>query len=142
MMQPETNPKNHEANEVFLTPQQVTALPLLASGAKKKDAAATAGVCPQTISTWLQEPHFSAALRTQREKLAALASDRLRDATDAAVNTVVKLMESNSEAIKLKAATYILDRVVLLDSSGTLPYPQPSLEDSLGLLAALGVKCS
>jgi hypothetical protein len=134
--------KNHEADEVFLTPQQATALPLLASGAKKKDAAATVGVCPQTISMWLREPHFSAALRTQREKLTALASERLRDATEAAVDTVLDLMQSGSEAIKFKAATYILDRVVLLDSNGTLPNPQPSCEDSLGLLAALGVKCS
>jgi hypothetical protein len=131
--------KNPEAPEASLTSQQTTALPLLASGAKKKDAAAAAGVCPQTVSAWLQEPHFSGALRTKREQLAGLAVERFKETTDLAVATVIELMESSSEAIRLKAATYVLDRVVLL-TVGEPAFAAPvDKTDTRDVLAALGV---
>ena len=133
--------KNPEVGEAILTQAQSAALPMLATGAKKKDAAAAAGVCPQTVSTWLQEPHFSAALRAQREQLAGLAVDRMREVTGVAVATVVALMESGSETVRLKAATYFLDRVVLLaagDSVFDAPADRAGIRD---LLIGLGVNC-
>ena len=133
--------KNHEADEASLTSQQATALPLLASGAKKKDAAAVAGVCPQTISEWLREAHFCAALQSMREELTALAAARLGEAADAAVFTILELMKSANETIRLKAATYILDRVLLLQTNCPLPTPQEERSASLELLIALGVNC-
>lgn len=131
--------KEAEAGEVFLTQAQAAALPLLATGAKKKDAAAVAGVCPQTISAWLQEPHFSAVLQAQRQQLAGLAVDRLREATGAAVATVIELMESGSESIRLKAATYFLDRVVLLTAGEPAFAAHDDRDDPREALAALGV---
>jgi hypothetical protein len=133
--------KNLEDHEAVLTQGQAAALPLLAAGAKKKDAAVVAGVCPQTISAWLQEPHFSAVLHAQRQQLAGLAVDRLREATGAAVATVIELMESGSEAVRLKAATYFLDRVVLL-APGDPAFAAPTEQtDTRQVLAALGVTC-
>jgi hypothetical protein len=133
--------KNPEADEALLTQAQSAALPLLAAGGKKMDAAAAAGVCPQTISKWLQEPHFSAALRVQRGQLAGLAVERLNAATDVAVATVVKLMESDSEAMRFKAATYVLDRLVLL-AVGDPAFAAPADQtDTRQVLAALGVNC-
>jgi hypothetical protein len=133
--------KKAETDEGLLTPAQSAALPLLAAGAKKKDAAAAAGVCPQTISTWLQEPHFTAVLQAQREQLASLAVEQLRQATGVAVTTVVELMESSSESIRLKAATYVLDRVVLLDAGASAFAVAPDQTDAREALAALGVNC-
>jgi hypothetical protein len=134
--------KKTEPGEALLTQAQVAALPLLAAGAKKKDAAATAGVCPQTISAWLQEPHFSAALQAQREQLASLAVERFRQAVGIAVTTVVELMESDSEVMRFKAAAYLLDRVFLLatgDPALALPTDQA---DTRQVLTALGVHTS
>jgi hypothetical protein len=134
-----TAPKKPEAEEATLTQAQSAALPLLAAGSKKKDAASAAGVCPQTISVWMQEPHFSAVLREQREHLTVLASERLREAAGSAVATVLELMESGSEPIKFKAATYILDRIVVLAAAGSLPALQAGKDDPREFLAALGV---
>src|ERR1700730_14913008 len=104
--------KNPEASEDFLTQAQLAALPLLAAGAMKKDAAAAAGVVPQTVSAWLQAPHFSTALKTELVRLAG-GGDQSRDEV-AAVRLAKgsKLMESGSESTRLQAATYVLDRVV------------------------------
>jgi hypothetical protein len=131
--------KNPETAEALLTQAQSAALPLLAAGAKKKDAAAAAGVCPQTISAWLQEPHFSAVLQAQREQLASLAVERLREATGVAVTTVVELMESGSEATRLKAAIYVLDRVLLLAADNSVLAVPAERTDTRDVLAALGV---
>jgi hypothetical protein len=135
------NTKNPEADEATLTQAQSAALPLLAAGAKKKDAATAVGVCPQTISAWMHEPHFSAVLQSERERLAGLAAEGLREATGVAVATVVALVESGSESIRLKAATYFLDRVVLL-TAGDPAFAAPAdRTDSRQVLAALGVNC-
>jgi len=141
MMQLETNPKYPETDEASLTQAQLAALPLLVSGSKKKDAAAAAGVCPQTISTWLQEPHFAAVLQAQREQLASLAVERLKQATGVAVTTVVELMESGSESTRLKAATYVLDRVALLTARDSAFAGSIDGTDTGDVLAALGVNC-
>lgn len=134
-------PKKSEEDEVKFSQAQLTALPLLAAGSKKQDAAAAAGVCPQTISAWLQEPHFSAALRTKREQLSRLADERLKEATDRAVATVIELMESSSEATRLKAAIYVLDRAVLLAAGDSVSAASVDGTDTRDVLAALGVNC-
>lgn len=133
--------KNPETGEALLTQAQSAALPLLAAGAMKKDAAAAAGVVPQTVSAWLQEPHFSTALKTERERLAGLAAERLKEATGVAVETVIKLMESGSESTRLKAATYVLDRVVLLAADDSVGAASVDRTDARDVLAALGVNC-
>jgi hypothetical protein len=133
--------KNSEVGEAQFTQAQSAALPLLAAGAKKKDAAVAAGVCPQTVSAWLQEPHFSAMLQAQRQHLAALAADRLREATAVAVTTIVQLMESSNELIRLKASTYLLDRVLLLTPGDQVFAVPTEPTDARELLAALGVNC-
>lgn len=133
--------KKAETGEGILTQAQAAALPLLAAGAKKKAAAAAAGVCPQTISAWFQEPHFSAAIQAQREEIARSAVERLSEATGVAVATVLALMESGSESTRLKAATYFLDRVVLLAAGDSGFAASVNRTDTRDILAALGVNC-
>jgi len=133
--------KKPEAAEVCLTPQQATALPLLASGALKKDAAEAAGVCAQTVSAWLHQPHFTAALQAQRKQLAGLASERLSKLVGTAATVLEKLLESGSEAVQFRTATYVLDRVALLTAGDTLRAVQPNSDDPRELLASLGVNC-
>ena len=106
------HPKNPEEDTVSLTPGQIAALPMLAAGVKKQDVAAAAGVCPQTVSEWLRQSHFSSALQAKRNELISLAAERLSEATSAAVSTVLELMKSGHEATRLKAATLVLERVL------------------------------
>jgi hypothetical protein len=133
------DPKNPEANEVLLTQQQIAALPLLAVGAKKKDAAAAVGVCAQTVSSWLSQPHFNAALVTKRDELTASAAARLRDATEAAVDSIVALITSGSENARLKAAIFVLERVLALDCPHANSETSDPTVDDVALLASLGV---
>ena len=109
-------PKKAEEHEPPLTQAQLAALPLLASGAKKKDAAAAAGVCPQTISEWLSLSHFRGALLAKHKDLSALAATRLADTVDAAVSTVLEVMQTANEPTRLKAAMFILDRMLAMES--------------------------
>lgn len=109
------NPKKPEAHAAHLTQAQQTALPLLAAGAQKKDAAAAAGVCPQTVSGWLKLPLFSATLRATRKELSALAAARLGEATDAAMVTVMDLMKSGNDATRLKAAMFVIEKLLVLN---------------------------
>jgi hypothetical protein len=133
--------KNPEVEKAMLTQAQTAALPLLAAGAKKKDAAAAAGVCAQTVSEWLQEPHFSAALEAQRTRLASLAVEQMKAVIGKAVEAVAELMESNSEAMRFKAATYFLDRVIFLAAPDSVLAASTEKPDTREFLAALGVNC-
>jgi hypothetical protein len=132
-------PKNSEGTEALLTQQQIAALPLLAVGAKKKDAAAAAGVCAQTVSSWLTQSGFNAALVAKREELTASAAARLRDATELAVDAIVALITSGSENARLKAAIFVLERVLALDCAPANSEMSDPTVDDVALLASLGV---
>jgi hypothetical protein len=95
-----------------LTQAQIAALPLLAAGTLKKDAASTAGVTPQTISEWLRLPRFRAALHSKRQELNAVVADRLSEGIGVAVNTVLELAKSGSESVRLKAAIFAIERLL------------------------------
>jgi hypothetical protein len=103
------DPKKPEED---LTQAQIAALPLLAAGTPKKDAASTAGVTPQTISEWLRLPRFRVALHSKRQELNAVVAERLSEGVGVAVNTVLELAKSGSESVRLKAATFVIERLL------------------------------
>jgi hypothetical protein len=106
--------KGPEKNDTPLTDAQGVAVPLLASGAKKKDVAAAAGVSAEAVSEWLRQPHFAAALEARRSGLCAVAGERLSEATDQAITTLLGLMKSGKETTRLKAATFLLQQVLAM----------------------------
>jgi hypothetical protein len=86
-------PTNTDTSRYDLTPQQQTAVDLLATGNNITDVAAKVNVTRQTISEWVnRNPGFQAALNSRRQELWHAQSDRLRgllpkalDALEAAV---------------------------------------------------------
>jgi hypothetical protein len=105
-------PKEPEANT--LTGRQQRALFALAAGDLKKNAAEEAGVCPQAISEWLRQPHFRNALDAIRTQLAATAIEELKSMTSLSLRCLRQAQEEGPPALRLKAAMYTLDRVLLM----------------------------
>lgn len=134
-----TDLKKPEEFEASLTGAQLTAIPILAAGSLKKDAAAAANVTPQTVSTWLGQPQFRAALDAARLDLSTAASVALRDATGAAVDTILDLLrQGSSETTRLKAACYVLDRVLAIRTAEEPSEGNRAQVDMRKLMDAIG----
>src|SRR5580698_3630020 len=90
------------------------AIAALLSHRNVDEAAREVGVSVNTLSRWMKQPEFEAALREARRRLAERAIGRLQDAVDAAAMTVLKIMlDSNVPAgTRLRAAEIVLERAV------------------------------
>jgi transposase-like protein len=88
------------------------AIAALLSHRNVDEAAREVGVSVNTLSRWMKQPEFEAALREARRRLAERAIGRLQDAVDAAAMTVLKIMlDSNVPAgTRLRAAEIVLER--------------------------------
>jgi len=105
--------RNQKKGEVVaLSGPQHKALTALAAGHLKKDAAAEAGVCPQAVSEWLKQPHFQAALESLRSELLSNAAIQLRAMTATAIYALRETLESGPPPARLRAAIYVLDRLI------------------------------
>ena len=95
-----------------LTDPQRVAVAHLASGARKRDAAEAAGVHPSTVSHWLRERVFVAALDDARNEVQDAARYRLVSSTLAAVDALVSIVQdpAASASARIRAACAILDR--------------------------------
>ena len=72
-------PTNPDTPDWTLTPQQETAVDLLASGKTVTDTATAIEVTRQTVSEWLNHhPGFQAALNSRRQELWIGMTDTLR----------------------------------------------------------------
>lgn len=132
--------KKPEVPEGPLTGGQLAAIPILATGGLKKDAAAAADVTPQTVSVWFGQPQFQAALEAARQELSVSARATLKEATDAAVRAILDLLHSDSDATRLKAACYVLDRVLVMGGTATdeSEDARPKQVDMHKLMEAIG----
>lgn len=98
-------------NNVGLTTKQEDAAAYLAVGKGVAETARLVDVNRNTIYEWLKLPAFASQYKKQlrdvrreiRGKLSAMAED--------ATSTLEELMREGGEQAKLKAATYILDRI-------------------------------
>ena len=136
-----TNLKKPEGIEAPLTGAQLKAIPIIAMGGLKKEAAAVANVSPQTISAWFSQPRFRTALDASRQDLSAAASVALREATVEAVGTIIELMRhGSSETTRLKAGCYVLDHVLTFTSVQSNADAISSPVDMRKLMEALGAR--
>lgn len=85
-----------------LTPAQLSAVNLLATGATVTAAAESADVARQTVSEWLNhDPVFQASLNLRRAELWAEQCDRYRAMLPKALDTVeTALTEGGPDALK------------------------------------------
>lgn len=88
-----------------LTPQQVRALELMFSKQKhtQKEIAERVGVTRATLIKWKKSKAFKAAFE-------GLINQQLQDIAPRALDTLVSLLEADSEKIRLDAAQALLDR--------------------------------
>jgi hypothetical protein len=73
-------------------------------------AAEKAGVSEVTIYRWFKLPHFRAAYREARREVVEKAIAQLQQSSWAAATTLIRLLASGSDAVRLRAAQAILDQ--------------------------------
>jgi hypothetical protein len=100
------NPTNPDTPDWTLTPQQETAVDLLASGKTVTDTAKAIEVTRQTVSEWLNHhPGFEAALNRRRQELWNGMADTLRGLLPKAMDVLQHELEG---ATPLPAAIHVL----------------------------------
>ena len=113
-----------------LSPQQDTAVSLLASGKTITDTATAIDVTRQTVSEWLNHhPGFQAALHSRRQELWEGMTDTLRGLLPKALEVLRGELEG---ATPLPAAVHVLKACGLY---GGIPAPQGPTEVEDAVLA-------
>lgn len=103
---PRQKPMNPDTPDWTLTPQQETAVDLLASGKTVTDTAQAIEVTRQTVSEWLNHhPGFQAALNSRRQELWAGMTDALRGLLPKALEVLKGELEGEAP---LPAAVHVL----------------------------------
>lgn len=81
----------------------------LRSGFNLSETAKALGVCRQTIAKRVQTPEFQKQLTEYRNTLFRSSSQELLEATTKASKTLVKLLDSSNENVRLQSAVKILN---------------------------------
>ena len=105
--------------QLKLTPRQERAARLLADGWRQSDVARELGFVKQTLTRWLKRPLFKRRIEELRVDSTRQVEDLLTLAAPEAAQLVVdiaagrgKLEDSRLVQAQLKAALYVLDRVL------------------------------
>jgi len=93
-----------------LSHKQEKAVAALLSETTVASAAEKAGVAEVTLYRWLKLPDFLAAYRGARREVVEKAVAQLQQLSWAASTILVRLLGSNSDSIRLRAAQTILDQ--------------------------------
>ena len=93
-----------------LTRKQEQAIAALLSEATVGAAAEKADVAEATLYRWLKLPDFRADYREARREVVEKTTALLQQSTWAAGTTLIRLLGSPSDAIRLRAAQTILDQ--------------------------------
>jgi hypothetical protein len=105
----------------YLTPQQLAAVDMLASGQTLTSAAQALAVGRQAVSTWLHHnPQFAEAIHRRRNEIWMGQSERLRGLLPKAVDVLEHLVTSQKD---LSAAVHILKAVGMYGSQAIPPLP-------------------
>jgi Helix-turn-helix of insertion element transposase len=92
-----------------LTRKQEQAIAALLSETTIPAAAERIGLNEATLYRWLKVDDFKSAFRAARREVVEKATAQLQQAAWAASTTLIKLLGSPSDSIRLRAATSILD---------------------------------
>jgi hypothetical protein len=120
-------PTNPDTSDWTLTPQQETAVDLLASGKTVTDTATAVEVTRQTVSEWLNHHlGFQAALNRRRQELWAGMTDALRGLLPKALEVLKGELEGEAP---LPAAVHVLKACGLYGNVS--PLGPTEVEDAL-----------
>lgn len=92
-----------------LTKKQSLAISAVISSKNVNQGLKKININRSTWYRWLKKPHFKAELDRAKRKLVKSALESLDLATEKAVDVLKSLLNSDSESIKLKTATTILE---------------------------------
>ncbi len=118
-----------------LTTRQRAAIAALLEGQTQADAATAAGVGRQTVSRWLNEPAFTAALREGSDGAIRAAAVRLAALTEHAVTAIAVTMQTPTTpgaAARLRAADSLLSHVLKIREQADILERIAILEERLG----------
>lgn len=94
-----------------LTPTQERACSLLASGAKTAEVAQKLDVPEKTLYLWQKQTTFVCYYNKQRSVIKDAAVQSLFGLMDEAVTAIRESLNSTNESVRLKAASYIIDKL-------------------------------
>lgn len=94
-----------------LTPTQERACSLLASGAKTVEVAQKLDVPEKTLYLWQKQTTFVCYYNKQRSVIKNAAVQSLFGLMDEAVTAIRESLNSTNESVRLKAASYIIDKL-------------------------------
>jgi len=92
-----------------LTTKQIRIIPYLLEAPSIEQGCKRAKVSKATVYGWLKNETFRGELKRQREELIERALDSLKANISKATETLVKLLDSDKEAIQARAAEDIVE---------------------------------
>jgi hypothetical protein len=98
-------------NNAPLTSKQWRVIPHLLAAPSIEEACRRAKINKTTVYEWLKNDAFRQALKTARDELIERALNGLKASVGRAVETLVKLLESKREPIRIRAAENIIQFV-------------------------------
>lgn len=93
----------------ILTPRQIQAASLIASGQSQRQAAKAVGVSYQTVNVWAQTPDFRAQVHAILGDAHQTTATMLEGQRMRAMEVLANLLENASPAIRLQAVKLILE---------------------------------
>lgn len=100
----------------------------LAQGSTTDQAGKAAGVSGRTVRRWMADPDFAARVAELRAELLARTVGALVDASLDAVRTLRECLKARSEATRVRAATALLNALVVVRESVDLEQRLAALE--------------
>jgi hypothetical protein len=104
----------------------------LAAGANTTAAARKAGCSRRTVFRRLQDPSFCRAVGAARGQILSRATARLARSSTRAVNTLEKLLDDGSAAVRRMAAKSLLDSLARLTDIAEVEQRIAELETTVG----------
>ena len=99
---------------LVLTPKQVKALPLLATGESAVNVSRKLKISKQRLSEWKKDENFSNALKCTRREALNDAIFAIEGLANKSVETLMNLMvNSSNEQVRLRAAIFTIEHLEL-----------------------------
>jgi transposase len=92
-----------------LTARQMRVIPYLLDAPSIEEGCRRAKVSKVTVYEWLKQENFRQDLKRQRDELIERALDSLKANVSKATETLVKLLDSESEQMRARAAEDIIE---------------------------------
>ena len=116
--------------------RQQAVLPVMASAPSLAQAARISGFAERTLRRWLDDDDFRGELTRLRQESAELARLELQGLMFRSVSVLSQAMDDPDQAIRLRAARYVMSFAVRVCETGKLKKDIQDLEDAVALCNA------